>query len=855
MAIELPMSFLHCEVDLDSPGEKRLLAFLPKFRKHIRPYVKEITFRWSDPSRRENRPLLDEITGLDIPFIIRTEGSWSDPGWFLRKASGIPMLEALAISGFDERIIPCDERDVSFFTRLELFGTIRQARSMGLPVKALIPLRESTEKYLEEILEAACECGAETAVLERRPHNFSGEKARGAELQRTMAARLRSLAQEGWPLSFAGCMPFGASRGYPGSCGAGITCCFITSDGGVYPCEHAETPVGNILEAPLHSFYDTEAVKAWRSRKHCTISGFPDYSALSRENELTLPIQMDECLEAVPRYELRKGLDYRLLVFEKDSFPILPGDEALFRFLFKRPALREIALIHGEASLRKVFSLYLRGFLSFAAARVRPAGDEQPHGMQRRGKGDILDFNQNLLLWLSPEAMFRRKRNRVLILHPQSASFHLAPLSLCYMVRSLAEPCYFDDFCRDHEWLGREKAENLVRSLYIEGIIEVNGICFWNEALPEPPEEKRFIECSLLALDEHMNRMGEKTLRHILKALEVHYRGMEKRLELIFEKNDGTLEEWLSIFFRELGNFAFSQAGESRVRLLVKELPLNEGILGLLREHSASLEIHIREGNDPDPELIKRISGLGIPVILTIAAETPAAALKKLRSFRSTGASALRFEPCINHGDFMSVDEWLKAYVRIFEALYSPGGKGAPGAPTVMNFEDLLADRHRNKRRGSPCSCRPCGAGSHRLAFSVKGDLFPCPRMMGREEFNCGPVRSKASPERRASRTLEKILGSGTAGPARCRKCFWRALCPGECPVVCREHRRAPGDPYPACGFTRHMMEELSMRVIPAAVPSIEAQGKASTGSCKQAFSPGTPYPGGPEPATDQKKS
>ncbi|MGV8123826.1 MAG: SPASM domain-containing protein [Candidatus Xenobiia bacterium LiM19] len=838
MAQEEPMSFLFCEVDFDLSRENRLKENFATFIGHVKPYVKELTFRWSDPSTRESRPLFDAVEAIGIPFAIRTEGHWSDHEAFLRRASRSPLLTALIISDFDERYIRDSSRlDMSFFHRLTLFCTIRQACSYGIPVRTVTPLNGKTERDLEELLTAACECGAEAVMLERQYKAFGIDASAVREKYRRILARMHTFKKEGWPVSFEGCMPLCAHRGFYRTCGAGVTSCVIRSDGGVYLCEHSERAVGNILEAPLHSVYCCEEVVSWQNRQDCEASscevkdecrgGCPflgesvgarrdplaDLSSFSQKGEFTLPIAMDEELEVIPRFELRRGQSGIFTVSEREFLRAAPGEESLFQFLLEKPALRDVARLYGETSLRTVFSLYRRGFVSFARSRVRLAAAESSQGIKRE-KRRILDFNQNLLLKLSSEAEFFRRNNSVLVLHPPSAAFRVLPLSLCYLVKGLAEPCYFDAFCREHAWLGRDAAEHLVRNLYLAGFVEVNGINFWNSGSLMASPEEEYIECSLQCRDGQMNYMERESLVRILTILAVHYHGRKKILELLFEKSDEGMGEWLQAFFMEKRQCAFLEEEESDIRIVLKDLPFSAEVLSLLKEHSVKMELQVQDDSEYDPEMIHMICSHGVTVILRIVAETPLGAVTQLQRYGDSGVSAIRLEPRINYSDYQSIEEWGRAYVRLFDELYGPGRNNGKVSLKVIDFEELIGSLHTKGRKGGSCFRHPCGAGTLRIAFSRRGDLFPCARMIASEEFNCGSINPETDPKIMATGRIETVLGDIESRTRRCGRCSWRNVCPGGCPVVYRDQNLTAQDADPACGFKRHILEEFTGRIM-----------------------------------------
>jgi radical SAM protein with 4Fe4S-binding SPASM domain len=850
MPIEEAMSFLFCDIDLDPPGKRGLAGRLSVLKENLGPYVKELTFRCEDPSLPAGISLLDDIEAIGIPFAIRSGGQWSDPEAFLDRASRASLMTSLIISDFDERFVKDSSKlGMSFFNQLKLFSLIREAGHRGIPVKTVTPVDDRTERDLEDILKAAFDCGAVMAALERQREVSDSDSGAWREKYRRILARMRAFRREGWPVAFEGCMPLCAGREFYRACGAGVISCFIRSDGEVYVCRRGGISAGSIMKASLHSLYQCDELHSWRSRMNCQMSqcevrlecrgGCPfqggetgmdllaDPSSMRQSSTFDLPISMDEALAVKPHFEMRRGRDGVFALHGRDYLIVRPAEESLIRFLLGGPSLRDVAWQHGEGSLRDVFSLYVKGFVSFESTRSGngPFEIQQQKRIQRR---ELIDFDQNLLIRLSFQAEFTRRGNTVLVMHPPSLSFNFLPLSLCYLVKGLAEPCYFDGFLKVHAWLGREAAENLVRNLYAAGVVEINGVGFWSGRVITARENETSLECFIQCRDENGAYMGKDALAVIIESVYSHYSGRRKSFVLVSCGNDEEMPDWLDLFSHLKSQCNSGDGMGCETRIVLDELPLPDEMTGALKRHSVKLELPLRDDSEVTLRQVKSMCSQGVDLILTVAAETPEAALKQLRRFADSGASAFRLELSFNHRNMTAAEGWVRAYVKLFDELYGPGRTDRNASPRVVEFDWLIESMRLKRRKGGACSTRPCGAGVSRIAYDLKGNLFPCHSMFGMEEFSCGRAGPEEEPGKRAVKQIERILGSAGSSSMRCHDCRWTGLCPGGCPSAYRKLGLSFHDPDPDCGFKKNMMLELTGRI--ASLMTAEKQASACTG-------------------------
>jgi uncharacterized protein len=114
---------------------------------------------------------------------------------------------------------------------------------------------------------------------------------------------------------------------------------------------------------------------------------------------------------------------------------------------------------------------------------------------------------------------------------------------------------------------------------------------------------------------------------------------------------------------------------------------------------------------------------------------------------------------------------------------------------------DLVSQIARRQKKG-----RPCGAVMKGVSVSTCGDIYPCHRFVGREEFRMGNVLEKPRswPESIIQRFADPVVNQC----AECRKCWARRICAGRCfSEMYRNKSGMSRDTSVHCEWTRELIE------------------------------------------------
>jgi radical SAM protein with 4Fe4S-binding SPASM domain len=802
------------------------------------PYVRRISLLWDDPSASAELPsLLSALDEKKIPFTIRTAGRWSEGAEFLRALSGSRLFSMLIMSDYDERILD----DTTDYSRT-LSAHIRSARSLGIPLRTETPINERTEPSLEEILERSSLMGATESGIRRSPGAFGNDLSLFQEKCFRIFSRLETFMKEGWPLLFDECMPLCGSAVFSHFCGAGITSCHIDAQGCVYVCRYSDEALGSVISTALHSLYRSPRARRWRTRildecgdciyfalckggcrflgKSMGISRDPLCSpgAIPPRKTYSQAIKISGNLAILPRFELRKG-DGAWVITREHLFLVFPRNmEKLLRFLLTEPTLLEVERIFSTDSIGTIFELYERGFLVFqkrtvSSRRVSAEGNPEESETKRGIPPSPVDFNENLLLRLSSDLKLLHKGNKVLVVHPESASWRCVNAMDFYNVQYFRESTYVSEFLKEHVWMPEALLKPMVTNFYKAGIIEVNGLNFWNHPSQVGFTRAGPLQCILETCGTGEEIMEGATAKKVIETLHRHFRNDRKVIELRMQRSPEVIESWLAHFIQDFHQVMAGEAAGTHLRVVFPGPYVPPSVWGLLEKCHATLEIEMGDDAADLSRNAKRAFESQVLLIARMQAETP----EKMRALfdrgRDAGLCAVRLAPLYDYDNPVSLREWGVLFVEILQEV-SAGAAEEQNKPVLLIKElDCLIRNLLSRKRAHPCYRHPCGAGSMRLSFDWKGDLYPCIKMTGNVEFNCGPVGRDISPRDAIAKNdaLKSCLGADDA--IRCKECHWRNLCPTSCPAEIDTIFKGKRGPDPRCGLYQYLFEELCWRI------------------------------------------
>nr|NNM90679.1 thioether cross-link-forming SCIFF peptide maturase [Bacilli bacterium] len=116
------------------------------------------------------------------------------------------------------------------------------------------------------------------------------------------------------------------------------------------------------------------------------------------------------------------------------------------------------------------------------------------------------------------------------------------------------------------------------------------------------------------------------------------------------------------------------------------------------------------------------------------------------------------------------LDEILQQYDRLVDFIAISRDKGDP-----LYFHHFELDLNHGPCLGKRAS--GCGAGTHYLAISPEGDIYPCHQFVGEKSFLMGNVQEDKLDEQQRHTFSE----ANTSQKAKCQTCFARYYCSGGC--------------------------------------------------------------------------
>lgn len=826
-----PISFLKCTIEVNPSGDSEIIDKISLVLAHCKPHIKRITLQWEDPSTCESlATVLSDVEKSEIHFNIRTPGQWREPERLLTRITRSSWFSTLIISGFDERAL--DDSDEYF---KELSAHMHRARALGIPIRTETPINERTEPHLEDIIERACLRGATELAIRRQPGAFAGDLLAYRERYFQIFSEMETLSKEGWPLFSEDCVPLCSSTAFSHFCGAGITSCHIDGEGRVYVCPYAGDEMGNVIKTALHRIYLSPRLRRWRKNIieecgkcpafarckggcRCLGKAFgiardplcnPD--GIAGKKQYTTQIRVARNAGIIPRFELRRGDDSCVLTGQRE-FLVFPGEyEELLKYLLSEPTLGEVFKRFSSDSMGIIFQLYEGGYLSLKKRQSRRIQKEEPEsGKERTGPGSLINFTENLLVRVNSELKLIHRGNKVLVVHPECASWRCVNVMDFYHIQSFRESTYVSDFLKENLWMPEEVMKPMMTYYYKAGFLEINGLNYWNYPASSElihPEPLQFI-IKIQSPDSTLMDTGKA--REIVQSIYRHFHKDRKIIELHMQGSGEELESWFSRFMEEIASVAPGDTGENYLHLVCSKFRGSDRFFKLLENHRSVIELEIdKTGFDIYPVAMKA-RDRKILLIARILAETPEKMKDLYQGLKDRGDFAVRLIPRFDYDNPYTMRDWGALFLEILEEV---GERGTKNKPLLLKELDCFSRNLIARKKAHPCYRHPCGAGTQRVAFDWNGDIYPCVKMIPHEKFNCGPLSREISPGRSAqdNPALKSCLNQDV--PVRCRECTWRYFCPIDCPAEKEIVWQGEKGPDRRCGFYKHLFEELCWKL------------------------------------------
>jgi radical SAM protein with 4Fe4S-binding SPASM domain len=330
------------------------------------------------------------IDGLGVPFVLFSNGLWSDPDGKLKLLLGCANLDGVLIS-----LHGCDRASHRAFAGVDSFNrvatTIRQAAQAGLAINTNTVLTRYNYQHIPEIVTLSQNLGASFTAFSR----YYGPPTPVTDLSekefRLAVASIEELRRQRSRVQFNNCVPVCFDGQPTKSCPAGITHCTIDPRGRVRPCTHAPHILGNLFSQSITEIWQDPAAIQWRGliptecktcaefvrcRGACKAVAYHlqrDKDPLIRRPlrhplPVTSPsrIQLYAGARPRPNFALREEDFGYLLVNRNQIIPVEREAKPLLDALDGTITLRQLRDEFGQASLTFVAYLFNKGLVHLA---------------------------------------------------------------------------------------------------------------------------------------------------------------------------------------------------------------------------------------------------------------------------------------------------------------------------------------------------------------------------------------------------------------------------------------------------------------------------------------------------------
>jgi radical SAM protein with 4Fe4S-binding SPASM domain len=327
------------------------------------------------------------ISSFSIPFVLFTNGRWTDPDRlvsFLKWLDGNAGL-LISVHGPDPAAHEAFSGVCGSFA--ETLGNIRRATHAGIDVSASFVIHQRNWHLIEQTLELVLAQGANSMVCNRYVGvpilNLTPNEKQLSSAMRTVV----KLQKAGYPIRFGNCIPQCFEVSTSRSCAAGKT--FVTIDplGGVRPCNHAPILLGNLLKNRIEEIWVGAGMRAWRSYVADSCIGCSQFSicgggcraeaillgqkrdslvrepvAIEREEPM---VKLYRSLRPIKHFVLMKDGDHYFAVRRSSVTPAPKGQEGILPYLNGEHTLDSIHAVLGSSALEWIGALNDAGMISW----------------------------------------------------------------------------------------------------------------------------------------------------------------------------------------------------------------------------------------------------------------------------------------------------------------------------------------------------------------------------------------------------------------------------------------------------------------------------------------------------------
>ena len=204
------------------------------------------------------------------------------------------------------------------------------------------------------------------------------------------------MRQTGYNVALGSCVPACFNESFAQGCSAGITYCSIDPWGGMRPCDHSPTVVGNVLTSDITTLWRSKSMRSWRTnlpsacqscsklsfcpggcRSEAEVLGVAHDPLIGKpigpESPTLLEVTLEDELCPVPMYNVRQEDFGWALIRQTQVIPVTHKAGKVLTSFDGKTTLGDIEQKFGAGALSFVYSLYERNFVDFRSRETSEA--------------------------------------------------------------------------------------------------------------------------------------------------------------------------------------------------------------------------------------------------------------------------------------------------------------------------------------------------------------------------------------------------------------------------------------------------------------------------------------------------
>lgn len=333
--------------------------------------------------------IIKEIEKQEVPYVIFTNGDWTNPDEMLDLLKSCLYCDGLLIS-----LHGYDTESYYSFVKTKAFDRVVANIEKSVKTGFKVALNSVLNKYNYQKIEKIVKLGKSLGVFSIAFSRYCGRNLNQFELSReefqVAFKQIVRLNNRDKSIVLNNCVPACfIMEEYPTkACTSGITHCTIGPDGFVRPCTHSPLKLGNINEVSIKEIWKSDALKYWHSlipekcldcalftqcrggcranayHKNLKHDPFIDFSNIKKAKNIESKILMINSNTKISANYQIKTQDFgyylinrsRHIAVKKEAAPILS-------YLKKNPQIKDIEIKFGNQALNFVGSLILAGLV------------------------------------------------------------------------------------------------------------------------------------------------------------------------------------------------------------------------------------------------------------------------------------------------------------------------------------------------------------------------------------------------------------------------------------------------------------------------------------------------------------